>query len=189
MTLIRDNMKSLTKAVLVAGSAVGLIVWGLFTLSGVITSLLGLPSKLDLPPALRSMGAAILVAGLGLALWLFRYRSPSAMILSTYFTFVKMFTRTPISRLEGRTEPLIVNGPQKYVRHPLYLAATIMFLGWAFLTDTTSSLVGVGFVLLWFRFVQIPFEEKELHAIFGDQYARYSNEVPMLIPFSGRKSR
>ena len=111
------------------------------------------------------------------------------MIVSTYYTFVKMFTLAPASKLEGRTEPLVVNGPQKYVRNPLYLAATSIFLGWALLTGGTSSFVGVGFVLLWFRFVQIPFEERELRAIFGDQYSRYSKEVPMLIPFPNRRPR
>ena len=179
---------SLLKA-LAAGTVIGLIVLGLFALAGVVTGLLALPSRLDLPLALRLMGAAILLAGLGLALWLFEYRSPQTMILSTYYTFVKMFTRVPASKPEGRTEPLVVNGPQKYVRNPLYLAATSIFLGWAFLTGSTSSFVGVGFILLWFRFVQIPFEERELHAIFGDQYSRYSKEVPMLIPFPNRRSR
>ena len=105
------------------------------------------------------------------------------MIVSTYYTFVKMFTGGPISELKGRTEPLVVAGPQRYVRHPLYLGATLVFLGWALLTSSTSSLLGVAFILLWFRFVQIPFEEKELRAIFGDQYANYSKHVPMLFPF------
>jgi len=184
-----DSIKSLLKAALVASTAIGLIVLGLFALAGVITGLLGLPLRLDLPMVLRLMGAAILLAGLGLALWLFKYRSPQTMIVSTYYTFVKMFTRAPASKLEGRTEPLVMNGPQKYVRNPLYLAAISIFLGWAFLTGSTSSFVGVGFVLLWFRFVQIPFEEKELQAIFGDQYSRYSKEVPMLIPLPNRRSR
>jgi protein-S-isoprenylcysteine O-methyltransferase Ste14 len=183
-----DGVKQLLKAA-VAGTVVGSIVLGLFTLAGVITGLLGLPPSLDLPQVLRSMGAAILLAGLGLALWLFKYRSPQTMIVSTYYTFAKMLTRAPASKLEGRTEPLVVKGPQKYVRNPLYLAATSIFLGWAFLTGGTSSFVGVGFVLLWFRFVQIPFEEKELLAIFGDQYSRYSKEVPMLIPFPMRRPR
>jgi protein-S-isoprenylcysteine O-methyltransferase Ste14 len=183
-----DSIRSLLKA-LAAGTAIGLIVLGLFTLAGVVRGLLGLPLKLDLPLVLRSMGAAILLAGLGLALWLFRYRSPQAMIVSTYYTFVKMLTRAPASNLEGRTEPLVVNGPQKYVRNPLHLAATSVFLGWAFLTGGTSSFLGVGFVLLWFRFVQIPFEEEELRAIFGDEYSRYSKDVPMLIPFPNRRPR
>jgi hypothetical protein len=182
------DTKSVLRAAL-AGTVIGLIVLGLFTLAGAVTGLLGLPSRPDLPRVLRLAGGTTLISGFGLALWLFKHRSPRAMILSTYYTFVKMFTRAPVSKLEGRTEPLVVSGPQKYVRNPLYLAATSIFLGWAFLTGSTSSFVGVGFVLLWFRFAQIPFEEKELRAIFGDQYSRYSKEVPMLIPLPNRRSR
>jgi len=183
------NVKLVAKAVLVAGSAIGLIVWGLFSLASLVTSLLGFPSKLGLQPELSVAGAALLVAGLGLALWLLKYRNPLTMIVSTYFTFVKMFTRAPVARIEGRTEPLVLSGPQRYVRNPLYLGAITMFLGWALVTDSTPSLVGVGFVLLWFRLVQIPFEERELGAIFGEQYARYSREVPMLVPLSNRLRR
>lgn len=100
-----DSTKSLPKA-LAAGTAIGLIVLGLFASAGVTTGLLGLPLRLDLPLPLRLMVAAVLLAGLGLALWLFKYRSPQTMIVSTYYTFVKMFTRAPASKLEGRTEPL-----------------------------------------------------------------------------------
>jgi protein-S-isoprenylcysteine O-methyltransferase Ste14 len=186
--LAHGDMKSLAKAVVVASTVICVIVSVLFWLSSLITSLLGLPPNLNLQPALRMVGWAIFVTGI-VALWLFRYRSPTTMIVSTYFTFVKMLTRTPVSRLGGRTEPLIVDGPQKYVRHPLYLAAVTMFFGWALFTNSTSSLIGVAFMLLWFTLVQIPFEEREMRALFGDQYVRYSNEVPMLIPFSKRRRK
>lgn len=186
---ISDNTKLLTKAILVAGLVIGFIVEGLFTLASIITGLLRFPSDLNLQPLLRLSGGALFVTGLGLVLWLLRYRSPLTMIMSTYFTFVKMFTRSPVSELKGRTESLVVSGPQRYVRHPLYLGAIAVFLGLALLTGSTSSLVGVAFVLLWFRFVQIPFEEKELRAIFREQYVHYSKQVPMLIPFVIPKSR
>ena len=178
------------KAVALAGSAILVIVWGIFSLASFITSLLGLPSSLGLQQAPRMFGGgALFVAGLGLVLWLLRYRSPATMIVSTYYTFVKMVTRAPVSQIRGRTEPLVVSGPQKYVRHPLYLGALGAFLGWAIFNDSVSGLVGVAFIFLWFRSVQIPYEERELRAIFGDQYVRYSEEVPMLFPYRGRKSR
>lgn len=183
------SKKLLAKAMLGAGASISLIIWGLFSLAEVTSRLLALPSTLTLPPALRVLGATMLAAGIGLALWLFRYRSPMTMLVSTYFTFRKMLTRAPVSKLQGRTEPLVVRGPQKYVRNPLYLAAIAMFLGWALITGVTYSFLGVLFVIAWFRLVQIPFEEKELRAIFGEQATRYSAEVPMLVPFSRRRKR
>lgn len=166
-----------------------MILLTLTALASVVVGVLGTPPRLGLPPLVTVVGGgAILVAGVGLALWLVRYRSPFAMVVSTYFTFVKMFARAPVSSLGGRTEQLVVSGPQRYVRHPLYLGATALFLGWAIFMDSTSSLLGAGFVVLWFRFVQIPFEEKELRAIFGDQYSRYCEKVPMLVPLAIRKA-
>ncbi len=174
----------MVKAMIGAGTAIGLIVWGLFSLGSLVSSLLGLPATLSLQLPLRILGGVVVAGGVGLVLWLFRYRSPFLMIVSTYFTFVKMFTRSPISQVKGRTEPLVVKGPQKIVRNPLYLGAIAVFLGWALATGSMSLFVGVLFVLVWFRFVQIPFEEKELRAIFGEEFEKYSAKVPMLIPFS-----
>jgi protein-S-isoprenylcysteine O-methyltransferase Ste14 len=177
------------KAVVVAGLIIGLIVWGLLSLGSLAYSLTGLPSTVGLPIALRILGGVILAGGIGLAAWLFRYRSPVAMITSTYFTFLKMFHLAPVSQLGGRTEPLVVQGPQKIVRNPLYLAAIAVFLGWDLANGAVSSLLGVLFLIAWLRIVQIPFEEKELRAIFGEQFVRYSASVPMLIPFTNRKIR
>jgi protein-S-isoprenylcysteine O-methyltransferase Ste14 len=175
------------RAVAGASAAIAFIVLGLFTLASVATNLLGLPASFDPPLALRLTGAVMLVTGVAFASWLLRYRSPLTMITSTYYTFSKMFARAPMSKLEGRTEPLVVEGPQKYVRNPLYFAATTLFFGWALVWGGTALLVGAAFVLVWFALVQIPFEEKELRAIFGEEFVRYAAEVPMLIPFTKRK--
>lgn len=176
------------KAVIIAGPVILLILGGLYGLSSAAANLLGLPA-LNLPAAFRLAGGAVFAAGLALATWVFRYRRPSDMIVSTYFTFMKIFTRSSLSEPAGRTEPLIVSGPQRYVRHPLYLGVTTMLLGWSLLAGSTPTLVTALLVLLWFRFVLIPFEEAELRAVFGDQYVRYSAEVPMLIPLGRRRGR
>ena len=185
---ISDETRQLAKAIMGAGLAIGIIIEGLTTLASVVTRLLRLPPSLNLQPISTIVGGALLIAGIGLVLWLFRYRSPRTMIVSTYYTFVKMLSRAPASDLRGRSEPLIVSGPQRYVRHPLYLGAIAIFLGWGLLIGSTASLVGVALIVLWFRMIQIPFEEKELRALFGDQYVRYSKQVPMLIPFFTRRS-
>ena len=183
------SVKLLVKAILIAGTAIYLIIWGLFYLSSLVTFLLGLPTHLNMQLTMQLLGGAVLFSGVGLVLWLLKYRNPATMIISTYFTFVNMFTRTSISQVGGRFEPLVVSGPLKYIRHPLYLGAAVSFLGWGMLIGSTSMLIGVLFVFLWFRFVQIPFEEKELRTIFGERYDKYSKEVPMLIPFTKKKTK
>ena len=88
---------------------------------------------------------------------------------------------------EGRTESLVVQGPYKHVRHPLYLGVVSLIAGWSLLLDYTFLLLSAIFMFLWFNFVVAPFEERELKAMFGEDYEQYSKEVPKMIPFTKRK--
>jgi protein-S-isoprenylcysteine O-methyltransferase Ste14 len=122
-------------------------------------------------------------------IWVFKHRNPRNVIASTYVTFTKMFGKTPVAEKAGRTEPLTVDGPQKYVRNPLYFGVIVMVLGWAVLTGYPYIFIATLVVLIWFGLVLIPFEERELHALFGVEWEGYSQETPMLFPFAKRKRR
>ena len=172
------------KASVIASFIILALISIIFEIASLVTRILNLPSSLDLPLLLRVLGGVLIGVGVALALWLFKYRKPVTMLVSTYFTFRKLFTRTPIEEISGRVEPLIIRGPQKYVRHPLYLGAIITFLGYGFLSGSTSTFFATFIILLWFWLIQIPFEEKEMCALFGDQYLRYMHVTPMLIPFT-----
>ena len=172
------------KASVIASFIILALISIIVEIASLVTKILNLPSSLDLPLLLRVLGGVLIGVGVALALWLFKYRKPVTMLVSTYFTFRKLFTRTPIEEISGRVEPLIIRGPQKYVRHPLYLGAIITFLGYGFLSGSTSTFFATFIILLWFWLIQIPFEEKEMCALFGDQYLRYMHVTPMLIPFT-----
>jgi len=165
------------------------LVVGLFALSYLVSALLGLPSYPSMPIEVRLVGGAIVLAGLSTMGWVFRYRKPTDVMVSTYVTFAKLFKGIPVAERAGRTEPLLVGGPQKYVRNPLYFGVVVMVLGWAFLTGYSFVFVTTAGLLLWFGLVLIPFEERELYALFGEQWKKYSEETPMLIPFTKRKKR
>lgn len=177
------------KAVAVAAPTIVLIIVTFFAVSFLVSALLGLPVSLGMPPVVRVVGGAMIVAGLVVAGWVFRYRSPADMVVSTYVTFMKLFKRAPIAEFSGRTEALVVSGPHRYVRHPLYFGVIVMVFGWALVGGYTFVLVAGVAVLLWFWLVLIPFEERELRALFGDQYTRYMDSVPMLVPFTKRRRR
>jgi protein-S-isoprenylcysteine O-methyltransferase Ste14 len=168
---------------------IAVLVGGLFVLSFLVSTLLGLPFSLGLPIEVRVIGGALVLAGLAIMGWVFSYRKPAEMMVSTYVTFVKLFTGAPVAERAGRTEPLVVSGPQKYVRNPLYFGIVVMVLGWAVLTGNSFVFIATASLLLWFALVLIPFEEREMQALFGEEWKRYSKMTPMLVPFTKRRKK
>lgn len=175
------------KASIIAAIIILVLVLFFFSAGGLVADILNLPKSMDLPIVARLVGVFVIGVAIALVGWLMKYRKPEDMIVSTFFTLTKMFKRSSIKEMSERTEPLVVQGPQKFVRHPLYLGVLLAFLGWAFLMNSTSNLLATLIALFWFVFVQIPFEEKELCALFGDQYVKYARNTPMLVPFPKRR--
>ncbi len=174
------------KAAVVTVPIILLIVGGVFVISYFISVFIGV-GPMSLPLVVRVCGVVLAVAGLALVGWLLRYRTPASMIVSTHATFMKMLGRTPLAEQSDRTETLVVVGPQRYTRNPLYFGVVLIVLGWGLYNATAYILLATLLLVLWFRLVLIPFEEKELLALFGEQYTKYSEEVPMLVPFTKRK--
>jgi len=177
------------KAAAVGFPIVTLLISALFALAYLISSLLGLPSTINLPFGARAVGGACVLVGLAMMGWLFRHRNPAVVIVSTYVTLMKLFRRASLEERAARTEPLIVDGPQEFVRNPLYLGVIVMVLGWAMLSTSTFVFVATAVMLIWFGLVLIPFEERELSVLFGEEWKRYSEETPMLFPFTKTKKR
>jgi protein-S-isoprenylcysteine O-methyltransferase Ste14 len=78
---------------------------------------------------------------------------------------------------------LIVRGPYRWVRHPLYLFSLIII--WS---GPVFSLDRLLHNLLWSAWIVIgaSLEERDLVACFGDAYQSYRKSVPMLLPKSLR---
>jgi len=178
-----------TKALLLVPLFVSVVITVFSALGYVVITIIGVPFSLGLALPARLIGLLLLASGLLLLGWLFRYRKPADILISTYFTLLKAAKRAPLEKLSGRTEPLVIQGPYLYLRHPLYLGVVLLVLGWWLVLDYSFLLFSAALLLLWFNFVVAHFEEKELRAIFGEQYEQYSKEVPRMIPFTKRHKK
>ena len=88
-----------------------------------------------------------------------------------------------VVNLAGRRMPepqFKTPGLYKFIRHPIYLGFIIAF--WAAPVMTVGHLLFAA-VTTTYILVGIYLEERDLTALFGDQYGQYRRRVGMLLPF------
>jgi protein-S-isoprenylcysteine O-methyltransferase Ste14 len=81
----------------------------------------------------------------------------------------------------GVPQRLVVEGPYRYVRNPLYDTDLCLILGAALLTRTWCLMLVAALYLAQLA-LQLPLEERELGERFGAPYRRYCELVPRFVP-------
>jgi protein-S-isoprenylcysteine O-methyltransferase Ste14 len=170
------------QALIVVPLIIGVLTGAFAILGRFMVGALGIPVRLHIPTVMRAASVGVLAFGFVFLGWLFRYRSPVEILISTYLTMRKASRVTLPDEALGRTEPLVLRGPQRHVRHPLYFAVVVILFGWWLLLDYTFLLLMALLFFLWFTVVVIRFEEQELMALFGEEYEAYARVVPMIFP-------
>jgi protein-S-isoprenylcysteine O-methyltransferase Ste14 len=79
---------------------------------------------------------------------------------------------------EGRPRVLVVTGPFRRTRNPLYLALLLLYAGVALGIGALWSLVLLPVVAVWLHYGPVKREERLLAQRFGEGYTRYSQAVP-----------
>jgi protein-S-isoprenylcysteine O-methyltransferase Ste14 len=121
--------------------------------------------KITLPFPCAIIGWGLLISGTLLHIW-------TARLLGLWGII-------GVPELSGRVEEhLAAEGPFSMVRHPTYLAHTLMFSGVFLITGSLT--VGIVAVIdcIVVNSVIIPLEERELADRFGEEYASYKKKVP-----------
>jgi protein-S-isoprenylcysteine O-methyltransferase Ste14 len=81
----------------------------------------------------------------------------------------------------GVPQRLVVEGPYRYVRNPLYDGDFCLIVGAALLTRSWALVLLAALYLAQLA-LQLPLEERELGERFGASYCRYCELVPRFIP-------
>ena len=116
-------------------------------------------------PLVRILGLAILLAATGLTLW-------ARLALGA------MWSAAPTVKEEHK---LRTSGPYAITRHPIYTGFLGMIVGSALLAGAGPWIVYCLVYLVLVQF-KIHVEERLMLAEFPDEYPRYRQRVPQLIP-------
>lgn len=79
-------------------------------------------------------------------------------------------------------DKMIIEGPYKLLRHPMYSAALSISLGLACLTQSWAFFF-VFIIYLLLIIPLIPLEEDGLRKAYGEQYTAYRQKAKKLVPF------
>jgi hypothetical protein len=81
-----------------------------------------------------------------------------------------------------KARQVTVTGPYAWVRHPLYAGSFLIANGYFLMSGRWQSfLIGIP-VFLLLHWAAIRIEEEMLVALFGEEYARYREQVPQVVP-------
>lgn len=77
---------------------------------------------------------------------------------------------------------LVMTGPYRWVRHPLYTTGLTLFFAIGLMQASWFVLLFGLIAALLIRFVVIPAEEREFLAMFGNRYQVYMGRTGRLLP-------
>jgi protein-S-isoprenylcysteine O-methyltransferase Ste14 len=117
---------------------------------------------------LAVLGATLTFAGLAFAIW------ARFVIAGNWSSYVEL----------KRDHELIIAGPYRWVRHPIYTGLLLAFIGSALAVGEWRDLLAVAIVAASF-WRKLKLEQAVMRRQFGETYARYAARVPALIPFLG----
>jgi len=86
---------------------------------------------------------------------------------------------------EQRPNSVISSGGFRYVRHPLYLASILTYLGLMVSTSSLFSLVLIVVIFVFHNYIA-GYEEKLMDAKFGEEYRKYKRRTGKWVPKIGK---
>ena len=113
-------------------------------------------------------------------------RVPIALVI---LIMAGLLARAGLNAVFGkeREEPhMFTTGVFSFVRHPIYLASILFYLGFILLSLSLLSIL-VWILIIIFYYLISRYEEKLLIKAFGSAYGEYMRKVPMFLPIKNIK--
>lgn len=124
---------------------------------------------LDLLFDLGEPASAVRIAGAAIGIGAFLYFDTGAM---------RRFRRAKTSPIPWRpSSALVVDGPYRFTRNPMYVGMACLFAGLAFALGALIALAFLPLVILIIDRLVIAREEPYLERTFGDGYTAYKRQV------------
>jgi protein-S-isoprenylcysteine O-methyltransferase Ste14 len=116
-----------------------------------------------------------------LALWLAR-PTPATSVGGAVLVLSGLALRLWAAGFLEKGGELCLDGPYRYVRHPLYLGSLLAALGFAVAMNVIWGWVVVLPLFLGLYLWQVLDEERHLRNTYGEEHAAFRASVPMLLP-------
>jgi len=126
--------------------------------------------------SLEVLGCVLLLSSVGAGTWALAKMGWARLLLAG-----ALFPPGGGAEENGVPQRLVVEGPYRYVRNPLYDGDFCLIVGAALLTRSWALVLVAALYLVQLAF-QLPFEERELRERFGAPYRRYCELVPRFVP-------
>jgi protein-S-isoprenylcysteine O-methyltransferase Ste14 len=152
-------IKTLIWSILVPGTLTVLVPYWLLS-----ASTTAFPQQVA---GLKLLGIALISLGFVIYVW-----------CAWDFTFVGEGTPAPFDP----PKRLVVKGPYRFVRNPMYVFVALALIGESIFFATTTPIIYAGVALLFFHLWVVYYEEPTLRRKFGESYERYSRRVSRWLP-------
>lgn len=127
-------------------------------------------SSVTIPVWIRWTGVLVLVLACMMLVW-------------TFLSLGRNLTDTVVTRQQ---HTLVLHGPYRWIRHPLYDSAALLTVAIAAVTANWFFLV-TGVVIVGLLITRTSIEEANLVARFGDSYRAYMKRTGRFVPKIGAR--
>lgn len=152
------------------------LLWGGTTLALALAAPVWLSWSWSGAPGLQAFGGALLVVCVAVGTWAVAKMGWARLLFAG-----ALFPPGAGAEENGVPQRLVLEGPYRYVRNPLYVTDFLLIAGTALLARNWALVVLAALYLAQLA-LQLPLEERELRERFGEPYRRYCELVPRFVP-------